>query len=562
MQKHITHIMLCIAVIVTAAGLFGCNKQQTAIEPEPTEAVAEPIKETATPEPSPTAVPTQEITPSPTPEPTEAPTPTEMPEPEDLPFEQLFIYYPELFPQIDSSTARKPITAAIYEFFMGADSNERYPLCSKTHGAWINLADGTADLVFLVAPTEEEESYFREKKVNIEMKPYGYDGLGFIVSPECEVKSITSEQIRGIYEGRITNWKELGGPEADIHPYFRNDQSGSQRLFESFLWPDGDAPDFSSMLDHFWFADGMSSITEDVARDPYAIGYNIVSYLDLEYDDYIAAVAVDGAVPNTENFRNGSYPFITTACVAIRADEEEDSITRKLFDWIGSEKSIELIEYNSSLSVAVGESEILKYDGTEILEIPLSKRLAELPDSIRKVFESEGRFVYVETDYQFTSLSSGERYTIDSFQPYISESEEHPEEYNAVLESFTIIDLDRDGKNEIVCLITSVMHGLSDYLILSDVGGKAYGYVMVYRGFVPLMADGRAWGSSGATVGELYRFTAFTADGYETETLVREDDPYYEIAGTPVSAELFSAYMKETALMDNVLWVPFNIAEE
>ena len=130
------------------------------------------------------------------------------------------------------------------------------------------------------------------------------------------------------------------------------------------------------------------------------------------------------------------------------------------------------------------------------------------------------------------------------------------------MESFTIIDLDRDGKNESVCLLTSAMHGLSDYLILSDVGDKAYGYVMVYRGFVPLMADGCAWGSSGATVGELYRFTEFTADGYETETLVREDDPYYEIAGTPVSAELFSAYMKETALMDNVLWVPFNIAEE
>ena len=82
MQKHITHIMLCIAVIVTAAGLFGCNKRQTAIEPEPTEAVAEPTKETATPEPSPTAAPTQEITPSPAPEPTEAPTPTEQPEPE------------------------------------------------------------------------------------------------------------------------------------------------------------------------------------------------------------------------------------------------------------------------------------------------------------------------------------------------------------------------------------------------------------------------------------------------------------------------------------------------
>ncbi len=193
----------------------------------------------------------------------------------------------------------------------------------------------------------------------------------------------------------------------------------------------------------------------------------------------------------------------------------------------------------------------------EILDIPLSKRLAEQPDSIRKVFESEGKFVYVETDYTNYSLTSGAQYTIESFQPYISESSEHPEEYTAVMEAFTIIDLDHDGKNEIVCLISSVMHGLAQYLILSDVDGRAYGYLMVYRGFVPLMADGRAWGSGGATSGRLYRFIAFTADGYETETLVKEDDPYYEIAGSQVSRELFHDFCIETFTTDSmVLWIP------
>ena len=271
MQKHITHIFLCIAIVVTAAGLFGCNRQQTAIEAEPTEAVAEPTKGIVTPEPSPTAAPTQEITPSPTPEPTEAPTPTEQPEP----------------------------------------------------------------------------------------------------------------------------------------------------------------------------------------------------------------------------------------------------------------------------------------------EIPLSMRLGELPDSVRKVFETEGEFVYIETDYEFASLSNGAKYTIESFQPYISEANEHPEEFTTAPESYAIIDLDRDGKNEIVCLISNVMHGLAEYLILSDVNGKAYGYVMVYRGFVPLLLDGSAWGSSGASVGEMYRFTAFTADGYETETLAREDDPYYEIAGSEVSAEQFHDFCIETFTPDSIVrWWP------
>gem|GEM_PF-1130371 len=273
-----------------------------------------------------------------------------------------FKLYPERFPIIDSSTARKPITAAVYEYFMGNDQS-RAPMCSKTHGAWINLADRVADLVFLVAPTEEEEKHFREVKTNIEMKPYGYDGLGFIVAPDCPVKSLTQDQIRGIYECKITNWKQVGGPDAEIHPYFRDDQSGSQRLFEEFLWPDGDAPDFSKMMDHFYFEDDMESITDSVSYDKYAIGYNIISYLDWAFENgYIDLVAIDGVVPKTETFKDHSYPYITTAYVAIRADEPSDSPARMLYDWIGSEKSIELIAANSSLNVDVGESEILKYD--------------------------------------------------------------------------------------------------------------------------------------------------------------------------------------------------------
>ena len=375
--------MLVCLVVLSAIGCSKNGEDTPAVTdaPAPTGDVS-PTEAVPTDEPTATPIPTEEpvvtVTPEPTDVPviTEEPTPTERPDPETLSLEEVFKYYPENFPIIDSSTARKPITASIYEYFMGEDGAVNQPLCSKTHGAWLNLADEVADMVFLVAPTDEEETYFRERQVDIEMKPYGYDGLGFIVSPDCEVKSLTQDQIRGIYECKITNWSEVGGPDADIHPYFRDDQSGSQRLFEAFLWPDGDAPDFSEMLDHFYFEGDMSTITESVAADEYAIGYNIVSYLDLEYEDFITTVAIDGAKPTTENFKNKSYPYITTAYVAIRADEPEDSYARKLYDWIGSEESIRIIENNSSLSVDVGESEILRYNTTELMSEAYEEYLA------------------------------------------------------------------------------------------------------------------------------------------------------------------------------------------
>lgn len=352
-------MMKFFALAVASSVIFsGCNSSKKTDGKDGK--IDHPTKETETT--STTEESKDTPTPAPTFTPTPEPTPTPLPDMVDLDIDRLFLYYPEKFPVIDSSTARKPITEAIHEYFMPNDT-EHLPLCSKTHGAWINLADKVADLVFLVAPTEEEESHFREVKANIEMKPYGYDGLGFIISTDCPVKNLTQDQIRAIYECKVTNWKELGGPDAEIHPYFRDDQSGSQRLFEDFLWPDGNAPDFSSMMDHFYFEDDMEDITDAVSNDKYAIGYNIISYLDWAFENgYIDLVAIDGVVPKTETFKDGTYPYITTAYVAIRADEPEGSPARLLYDWIGSEKSIEIISANSSLSVDVGESLIMKYD--------------------------------------------------------------------------------------------------------------------------------------------------------------------------------------------------------
>ena len=85
-----------------------------------------------------------------------------------------------VLPQIDNSTARIPITDAIYAYFTERGAQGPAPMCSKTHGAWLNLADGQADIIFLIAPTADEMQYFADAGVDIEMKIYGYDGLVFM----------------------------------------------------------------------------------------------------------------------------------------------------------------------------------------------------------------------------------------------------------------------------------------------------------------------------------------------------------------------------------------------
>jgi len=198
-----------------------------------------------------------------------------------------------LLPQIDNSTARIPITDAIYAHFVDQGASGPEPICSKTHGAWLNLADGKADIVFLVAPTAEEMQYFADAGVDIEMKIYGYDGLVFMGNASNPTDNISSSEIRSIYRGKITDWGALQDSEVwgDIAAYIRNPESGSQRLFENLVWTGYEMPDFQSM----GFQEGevqgaepykmeeiddMSTVTVNVMQNRYSIGYNIMSYVD------------------------------------------------------------------------------------------------------------------------------------------------------------------------------------------------------------------------------------------------------------------------------------------
>lgn len=350
-------------------------------------------------------------------------------------------------PQIDNSTARIPITDAIYAYFTERGAQGPAPMCSKTHGAWLNLADGQADIIFLIAPTADEMQYFADAGVDIEMKIYGYDGLVFMGNASNPVQNLTSAEIRAIYRGDIRNWAGVMDSPAsgEIVAYIRNPESGSQRMFESLVWTGYEMPDFQSLgfeegevvgatPQKVEEVDDMSEITLNVMENRYSIGYNIMSYVsnvflgdeveatkvvttgsvnlrafdgleadvvatvpagaELEYAGYtrfderdvawyrvyyeddvlwvssrysrleqdnsaLKLFDVDGYAPTTENFANGSYPFVTTSYVAIRADEPAGSPARQLFDWIGSDASRTIIAENSTLSVGFSDSVVI-----------------------------------------------------------------------------------------------------------------------------------------------------------------------------------------------------------
>ena len=251
------------------------------------------------------------------------------------------------FPLMDSSTARKPLTTAIYSFFcLERDIPGATPLCSTTHNAWLNIADKKVDIALLAVPTQEEQDYLKEKGVEVEMKLYGGDGLVFIGNDACGVTDLTIEEIKAIYRGEITNWKELGGVDHEIEVLYRDPQSGSQRLFEQLVWgEDEELPDFEAL--GFNILDDMSTIVMYCRANPYAIGYSIMTYLKDTYDyEELQAFSVNGYEPTQENVESKNYPFATRGYVVIRSDEPEDSPARRLYNWFGSSVCDDILQAN------------------------------------------------------------------------------------------------------------------------------------------------------------------------------------------------------------------------
>ena len=252
----------------------------------------------------------------------------------------------EDFPVMDSSTARKPVTSEIYAFFCESTGvGGTAPLCSTTHNAWLNIADGVADVALLAAPTQEEQNYLAERGVEVDRKLYGGDGLVFIGNRACGVMNLTLEQVRQIYRGEIRNWAELGGTDHPIRVLYRDDQSGSQRLFERMLWKDEAVPDFPGL--RFERLDEMSSIVSECLRDPYAIGYSIMTYLNDVYgNEDLLCFSLEGYAATPENVAAKNYPLGTQGYVVIRSTEPEGSPARRLFDWFGSPLSDVILTRN------------------------------------------------------------------------------------------------------------------------------------------------------------------------------------------------------------------------
>lgn len=163
-----------------------------------------------------------------------------------------------------------------------------------------NAMNGVSEIGMSSRDLKEEEKTSNLKEVII-----AYDGIVVVTHPSNKVKNLSLEQVKRIFTGEVTNWKEVGGEDMEIVVVSREDGSGSRDAFQEIVgYGSGE------LIKNAIIASGNGNIKTTVANNKHAVGFISFEYID----DTISTMNIDGIEATAENVLEQKYrlsrPFL------------------------------------------------------------------------------------------------------------------------------------------------------------------------------------------------------------------------------------------------------------
>jgi phosphate transport system substrate-binding protein len=238
---------------------------------------------------------------------------------------------------IKGSTTVLPISQAALEVFMKANKGVQVSLSGGGSGEGIKaLIDKTADIGNSSRKIKKEEIELAAKRgVKPVAHVVAYDALTPIVNPKNKVKGLSTDQLSLIYQGKITNWKEVGGENLKIIVISRDSSSGTFESWDHFVMKKAKVTPRAQMLA------SNGAIVTAIANNRYAIGYVGMGYVNKS----VKALEVNGVAASAQTALSRQYPF-----------------SRELYMYTNGEPKGELAKFIDFLKSAAGQS-IVKKEG-------------------------------------------------------------------------------------------------------------------------------------------------------------------------------------------------------
>ncbi len=238
--------------------------------------------------------------------------------------------------QIVGSTTVGPIADAFAETF-----NNKYPnldITIKKTGSGDGAAallDGRCDIAIMSRFMKDKEFKNAVSK-GIFPVPHvvAMDGVCVVVHPSNPVKELTSDQVRDIYMGKITNWKQVGGADLKIVIISRDTSSGTYETFHKLLMKK------KEMVKTVEYVNSNPQAHARVKTTKGAIGYIGIGFLDAN----VKALKLDGVMPSRETIASGTFPLARPLFMFTNGYPKLGSMTHKFCSFYLSEMGQEIVE--------------------------------------------------------------------------------------------------------------------------------------------------------------------------------------------------------------------------
>ena len=237
----------------------------------------------------------------------------------------------------DGSTSMEKVIGALGESFMEANSGTTFTYNPTGSGSGIQaVSEGRCDIGLSSRALKDDEKASGLKETIVAL-----DGIAIIVNPQNPVKDLSLEQIAKIYTGEITNWKDVGGEDAEIVRIGREAGSGTRDGFES-ITETKDACQYRQELT------STGDVITTVSQNPNAIGYASLAAIK----DSVKALTVNGVAPTEATVKDGTYLVQRPFVLVTKEGAALSETAQKFFDFATSADAASIISAAGAVPVA------------------------------------------------------------------------------------------------------------------------------------------------------------------------------------------------------------------
>ena len=235
----------------------------------------------------------------------------------------------------DGSTSMEKVIGALSESFMAANGGVTVNYNPTGSGSGITaVQEGTCDIGLSSRALKDEE-----KAAGLKETILAYDGIAIIVHPDNPVSDLTLEQIAKLYTGEITNWKDVGGNDAEVVLIGREAASGTRDGFESITGTK-DACQYRQELT------STGDVITAVSQNPDAIGYASLASVK----DTVKSLTVDGIAATEETVKDGSYVVQRPFVLVTKEGVTLSPVAQAFFDYATSAEAAPIISAAGAVS--------------------------------------------------------------------------------------------------------------------------------------------------------------------------------------------------------------------